>query len=57
MVQRHIFPICEDLAGLVWKATSTGVVCFLVGSGKQVLTDLGAMEEAETLSSNIFFNA
>ena len=45
----------ENLAGLIWKAPSTGVVCFLAESGKRVLTELGAMEEAETWSIGIFF--
>ena len=45
----------EDLAGLIWKAPSTGVICFLAESGKLVLTELGAMKEAETWSIGIFF--
>ena len=45
----------EDLAGLIWKAPSTGVVCFLAKSGKWLLTELVALEEAETWSIGIYF--
>ena len=55
MVQRHIFSVREDLAGLFRIAPSIGVVCFLALIGKGGLIEPGAMHEAETWSRGIFF--